>query len=89
MLKNILGLLFGAILLILGLMFSVVILSVIAVIGLGFWGYFWWKTRALRRAMNANMPTQEPDGQVIDGEAIVVEEYRVNTKNILSGDPPQ
>lgn len=89
MLKNILGLLFGAILLILGFMFSIVILSVIAVIGLGFWGYFWWKTRALRRAMNANMPSQEPDGQVIDGEAIVVEEYRVNTKNVLSGDPPQ
>ena len=80
MLKNLLGLLTGASLLILGFMFSVVILSVIAVIGLGFWGYFWWKTRALRRGMQANMPRQESDGQIIDGEAIVVEEYQMDTK---------
>lgn len=89
MLKNLLGLLTGAILLILGFMFSVVIISVIAVIGLGFWGYFWWKTRALRREMQANMPRQESDGQIIDGEAIVVEEYRMDTKKVLPDDLPR
>lgn len=89
MLKNLLGLLTGAILLLLGFMFSVVILSVIAVIGLGVWIYFWWKTRALRRAMQANVPRQEPDGQIIDGEAIVVEEYRVDMKKVLPDEPPQ
>ncbi|TAJ19950.1 MAG: hypothetical protein EPO47_11665 [Rugosibacter sp.] len=89
MLKNLLGLLTGAILLLLGFMFSVLILSVIAVIGLGVWIYFWWKTRALRRAMQANMPRQEPDGQIIDGEAIVVEEYRVDMKKVLPDEPPQ
>ncbi len=89
MLKNLLGLLTGAILLLLGFMFSVAILSVIAVIGLGVWIYFWWKTRALRRAMQANVPRQEPDGQIIDGEAIVVEEYRVDMKKVLPDEPPQ
>ncbi len=89
MLKNLLGLLTGAILLLLGFMFSVLILSVIAVIGLGVWIYFWWKTRALRRAMQANVPRQEPDGQIIDGEAIVVEEYRVDMKKVLPDEPPQ
>ena len=89
MLKNLLGLLTGAILLLLGFMFSVLILSVIAVIGLGIWIYFWWKTRALRRAMQANVPRQEPDGQIIDGEAIVVEEYRVDMKKVLPDEPPQ
>ena len=89
MLKNLLGLLTGAILLLLGFMFSVVILSVLAVIGLGVWIYFWWKTRALRRAMQANVPRQEPDGQIIDGEAIVVEEYRVDMKKVLPDEPPQ
>jgi len=89
MLKNFLGLLTGLILLILGFMFSVVILSVIAVLGLGFWGYFWWKTRALRQAIQENMQAQKSDGQIIDGEAIVVEEYQGNTKNVLPDDPPQ
>lgn len=85
MLRNVLGLLTGVVLLILGFMFSVVILAVIAVLGLAVWGYLWWKTRKLRRAMQE----QAPDGQVIDGEAIVVEEYRVTTKNVLPGDPPR
>jgi hypothetical protein len=81
--KNVLALLTGAILLILGFMFSVVVLAVIAVLGLAGWGYLWWKTRKFRRAMQE----QAPDGEVIDGEAIVVAEYRVRTKNALPRDP--
>jgi len=83
-LGNVLALLTSAILLILGFMFSVVAIAVIAVLGLTVWGYLWWKTRKLRRAMQE----LAPEGQVIDGEAIVVEEYRVRTKDILPGDPP-
>lgn len=37
----------GAILLVLGLMFSVVLLAVISVVGLTAFGYFWWKTRGI------------------------------------------
>ena len=84
MLRNVLALLTSAIVLILGFMFSVVVLAVVAVLGLAVWGYVWWKTRKLRRAMRE----QAAAGQVIDGEAIVVEEYRARTKNISPGDPP-
>lgn len=62
----------GMILLVLGFMFSLVILALIAVAGLAAWGWFWWKTRELRKAMK-----QHPaGGHVIDGEAIVVDDSR-------------
>lgn len=84
MFRNLLALVTATILLILGFMFSVVVFAVIAVLGLAIWIYLMWKTRKLRRAMQE----QAPDGQVIEGEAVVVEEYRVKTKNVLPGDTP-
>ena len=70
--------------LILGFVFSLVVFAVIVVLVLALWGYVWWKTRKLRRAMQE----QAPGGLVIDGEATVVEETPVRTKNVLPGDPP-
>ncbi|KAF0166642.1 MAG: hypothetical protein FD157_590 [Rhodocyclaceae bacterium] len=84
MFRNLLALVTGTILLILGFMFSVVVFAVMAVLGLAIWIYLMWKTRKLRRSMQE----QAPDGQVIEGEAIVVEECRVRTKNVLPGDTP-
>jgi UPF0716 family protein affecting phage T7 exclusion len=70
LLTRILAAIAGAILLVLGFMFSLVILVLIAVAGLAAWGWFWWKTRELRKAMK-----QRPaGGHVIDGEAIVVDD---------------
>jgi Flp pilus assembly protein TadB len=72
-----------AILLVLGFMFSVVLLTVVAVLGLVAFAYFWWKTRALRKAMRERQPAGTGgdadviEGDVIEGEAVVVEEYRV------------
>lgn len=83
-LRTLFAFLAGAILLILGFVFSLVVLAVIIVLGLAAWGYVWWKTRKLRRAMQE----QAPGGLVIDGEATVVEETRASTKNVLPGDPP-
>lgn len=83
MLRNVFALLTGAILLAVGFMFSVILFAVIAVLGLALWGYVWWKTRKLRRAMKE----QAPSGQVIDGEAVVVEEYSVTTKSLPPGNP--
>lgn len=36
-------------------MFSLVVFAVVAVAGLGFWLYFWWKTRAVRKAFREQM----------------------------------
>jgi hypothetical protein len=82
--RNILTLLAGAILLILGFMFSVLAIAAIAVLGLAIWGYLWFKTRKIRRATQA----QAPGGQIIDGEAIVVEEYSAGTEGVLPDDSP-
>ena len=72
LLTRILTVLGGVILLVVGLMFSLVILAAVAVAGLAAWGWFRWKTRELRKAMK-----QRPaGGHVIDGEAIVVDESR-------------
>ena len=82
MLGKVFAVMVGAILLVLGFMFSVVLLAVIAVIGLAAFGYFWWKTRGLRKAMRERSPT----GQVIDGEAIVVEECQASERHVLPDD---
>jgi hypothetical protein len=82
MLKNVLALLTGAVTLILGIMFSVVVIAVLAALGLLVGGYFWWKTRKLRQAMRE----RRPGGTVIEGEAVVVEEYAVQTKEALPDD---
>ncbi|MFA6310174.1 MAG: hypothetical protein WCV99_16220 [Sterolibacterium sp.] len=67
---KLLALLVSVIVLIAGVMFSMLMLAVIAVAGLAAWGFFWWKTRKLRGAMR----DQPPGGLVIDGEAVVVED---------------
>jgi UPF0716 family protein affecting phage T7 exclusion len=73
----------GAVLLVLGFMFSLVLLAVIAVAGLAAWGYFWWKTRALRKAMQEQPLNPPGDGHVIEGEAVVIEEYRASVRREL------
>lgn len=71
-------------------MFTLVFLTVIAVAGLLFWLYFWWKTRALRaqirqqldaqaRAQASSAHADEPppaSGDVIEGEAVRVVERK-------------
>ena len=67
------------------LMFSVAIFAALALAALSFWGWFWWKTRALRRTMREETRAQEfgkPGGKapgradVIEGEAVRVDEDR-------------
>jgi len=67
-------------------MFSLVFLAVVAVAGLIFWVYFWWKTRAIRAQIEQQMRAQAQyraadasttapaDGDVIEGEAVRLEE---------------
>lgn len=53
LLGKVLSLLLGATFLVLAVMFSVVVLTIVALGGVIFAGWFWWKTRALRKAMQA------------------------------------
>ncbi|MBI5920818.1 MAG: hypothetical protein HY847_04110 [Betaproteobacteria bacterium] len=78
MLGKLLAAVGGTIIFVLGLMFSLVLLAVLATLGLLAWGYFLWKTRKIRKQMSE----VQQGGQVIEGEAILVEE-RVNQQDIL------
>lgn len=69
-------------------MFSLVFVVVVVVAGLIAWGYFWWKTRALRRQLRDQRPAASsasdehpPSGEVIEGEAVRV----VDEQNRISG----
>lgn len=71
----------GSVLLILGFIFSVFLIAAIAVVGLGGGAYFYWKTRKLRKilreqAMHGEMggmgEGEASEGEIIEGEAIVV-----------------
>ncbi len=77
----------GVVVLIGAAMFSLVFLAVIAVAGLIFLVYFWWKTRAIRAQLEEQMRAQAQyrnagsqttgatsDGDVIEGEAVRVAE---------------
>ena len=68
------------------LMFSAILLSFIVVVGAIAGAYLWWKTRELRKQMQAQMQNfqarsasmeREPfDGNVIDGEVVRVDVSR-------------
>lgn len=72
---KLIGFMIMAVVLVLGLMFSVVLLAGMLVIGLGAFGYFWWKTRELRKKMKEQAAAQAfRDGTIIEGEAVIVED---------------
>ena len=51
MLKNLLAVVAGVITMILGVMFSVILLAVFCVIAVAALTFFWWKTRKLRKTL--------------------------------------
>jgi hypothetical protein len=79
-LKRLLGSIAFAGLLVVGFMFSLVVFSILLVTGLIAGGYWWWKTRDLRRELRARMDqmaqqaqgTQDAQagGRIIEGEVI-------------------
>ncbi|MBL8383822.1 MAG: hypothetical protein JNM90_12135 [Burkholderiales bacterium] len=92
MLRNLFAFVTGIVALAAAFMFSLVLLAVLLVVGVVVGGYFWWKTRALRRAMReaggreAAMRPGARGGEVIEGEAVVVEETVSRTVTLLPGD---
>ena len=80
---------FGALALAGALMFSLIFFAVLVVLGCVAWGYFWWKTRELRRRLReqAQMPpTGRPSapsagGEIIEGEAVRVSDERERSES--------
>lgn len=70
LLGKMLAFVLSATLLVLGFMFSLVALAVIAVGGLALGGWLWWKTRRLRQQLRQASATTADDGYVIEGEVI-------------------
>jgi UPF0716 family protein affecting phage T7 exclusion len=89
LLGQILALIAAVVVLVLGFMFSMVLLAVFLVIGLVVGAWFFWRTRHLRKAMREADAMRQPptDGNVIEGEAIIVEEYRADEKPVPPDDP--
>lgn len=56
----------GAALLVVGFMFSLLVLAVLVTGGLVVLGYLWWKTRELRRQLRE----RPPGGRVIEGVSV-------------------
>ena len=71
--KRLFAYLATAALVVLGLMFSALLFALIIVAGVAAWGYFWWKSRALRRQMreqSAMFGERASSGEVAEGEVI-------------------
>ena len=86
MLSRLIGILAYAVVLGIALMFSVAFFAVLAIAALVLGGYFWWKTRALRRQIQEQMKNAQKarapfrgsaeNSNIIDGEAT-----RLNDEN--------
>ena len=88
MLKKILGVIVGIGAMVIGLMFFMVAFSVIIVVALLVWAYFWWKTRKLRGAMRAQQG-QPASGNVFEGEAVVVRDSMTVSTHLLPDEATQ
>ncbi|MEO8486737.1 MAG: hypothetical protein ABI585_10410 [Betaproteobacteria bacterium] len=75
----------GAVVLVLGVVFSVAIVALGVVVGAVAWGVLAWKTRAIRRAVREQVGSQQgasggwrapAAGQVIEGEAVSIPDER-------------
>lgn len=64
-------------LLVLGFMFSLLLVGFAVALALIAWGYLWWKTRRLRRHLREQAASMDragtADGSVFEGEAVRVE----------------
>ena len=95
--RQLFALMIGTILMVLAAMFSLVIFALLAVFGVAFFLWFWWKTRALRKVLREQQARQAPtegvpaayrEGSVFDGEAVVVEEEIEPNRRLTSADLP-
>lgn len=88
---RILAFLLSAALIVAGVMFSLVFLAIAAVAGLLLGGWFWWKTRALRRDMRAFNDSLQTAASEADAGAVIEGEFQRETGEWAGSDtqPPR
>jgi hypothetical protein len=62
---------------VLAFMMSAFVLAGALVLGLVAWGWFWWKTRAVRRALQEQMRNAPPGSQVYGRREVTIIEGEV------------
>lgn len=69
----------------LSLMFSVVVFALVVTVGAIAWGYFWWKTRAIRKQMREQFNARMNGGDASWGQA---QTFRrpPNDANVIEGE---
>jgi hypothetical protein len=67
-LSKVLALAAGIVVLVAALVFSLVLVAVVASVGIVAWAYLWWRTRDLRKQMRERRGDGRPDTTVIEGE---------------------
>lgn len=85
---RILAFILSAALLVAGLMFSLAFLAIAAVAGLVLGGWFWWKTRALRRNMQTFNDTLQHAANTPENGAIIEGEFAREADKTPDGDTP-
>lgn len=83
LLGKLLAFVLSAVFFALAFMFSLAALAVVAVVGLLFAGWLWWKTRALRRQVQGATAARYRPGNVIDGEVIRREDSTAGSDKLL------
>lgn len=73
LLSRIAAFLLTGVLLVLGFMFSLVALAIVAVAAIGLGGWFWWKTRALRKQMRAAAEARATSSRMETDDSVVIE----------------
>lgn len=83
-----LAFLLGAVTLVAAAMLSVILLATVLVVGTAAFGYFWWKTRTLRRQMRAQQPPAGFAGRVVEAEVVRVDEADSGAGDVRADDTP-
>lgn len=94
LLQKIVGAVVMAGVFVLALTFSVALFAVLLTAGVAIWAWVWWKTRALRKAMRAQMDAEAASGRgprpqsarglIIEGE--VIRELRTDEEGSANDD---
>lgn len=58
----------GVIVLVAALVFSLLLVAVVASVGVVAWAYLWWRTRDLRKQVRERTPERPKDVTTIEGE---------------------